>query len=278
MKDRAKDTPLENWGARLDEWKDGPYYYAHLSDAVRLAVLYKKGGVYFDTDVVIVNSMDNVKNAVAWEREDSICNAVMAFDKQNPYLHDVLRRFNDNYNKNEWGANGPELLTKIYRDKYSTGQSDSVHVLKRSAFYIIKWTDVTSAFKNQRKSEQQRDLQIIKNKSFAVHLWNSRSHDLVVYPESLVAQLYTQNCVMCNPLSARSFDAASPSKTHEASKQEQTPQEQQPVSEEPVGTTASDDVEPASNENNENNENKEQTQAATEKKPISFGEPNVIPW
>jgi hypothetical protein len=62
MRERAKGTPLEDWASKLAEWRDGPYYYAHLSDAARLLVLHKEGGVYFDTDVVFVKPMDGVRN------------------------------------------------------------------------------------------------------------------------------------------------------------------------------------------------------------------------
>ncbi len=64
LKERAVGTPLKPWADRLEDWHAGPYYYAHLSDALRLVVLYNEGGVYFDTDVVFVNNMDNVHNGL----------------------------------------------------------------------------------------------------------------------------------------------------------------------------------------------------------------------
>ena len=38
------DTPAAPWLDRLDEWRRGPYYYSHSTDAVRLALLFRLGG------------------------------------------------------------------------------------------------------------------------------------------------------------------------------------------------------------------------------------------
>lgn len=198
MKNRAAGTPLEYWSANLEKWHDGPFYYAHLSDAARLLVLYKEGGVYFDTDVVFVNSMDSVKNVVGWERSDSLCNALMAFDSRNPYLEEVLRQFNDHYVMDDWAGNGPVLLTKVYDGKFKN--SDQIHALEKAAFYLISWDDVHRYFDKQSARDIDRDLQILRQKAYVVHFWNSRSHDLVVHPESLMARMFTSYCVHCNPI------------------------------------------------------------------------------
>jgi len=199
VKDRSKDTPLADWGSKLEQWHDGPFYYAHLSDAVRLLVLYNEGGVYFDTDVVFVNPMDSVKNAVGWERPDSLCNAMMTFERRNPYLHEVLRVFNDQYQQDDWAANGPVLLTKVYEGQFKN--SDQVNALEKAAFYLISWTEVQRYFDVASDRDIKRDLQILNHKAYAVHFWNSRSHDLVVQPKSLMARLFTEYCVYCNPIS-----------------------------------------------------------------------------
>lgn len=46
-------TPAAPWLEQLTDWQDGPYFYSHVTDVVRLALLYKEGGVYLDTDVIV---------------------------------------------------------------------------------------------------------------------------------------------------------------------------------------------------------------------------------
>ena len=48
-------TPAAPWLERLDEWRRGPYFYSHVTDAVRLALLFRVGGVYLDTDVIVTS-------------------------------------------------------------------------------------------------------------------------------------------------------------------------------------------------------------------------------
>lgn len=50
-------TPAAPWLARLDEWRRGPYFYSHVTDAVRLALLFRVGGVYLDTDVLLARPL-----------------------------------------------------------------------------------------------------------------------------------------------------------------------------------------------------------------------------
>jgi hypothetical protein len=97
----AQGTPMAAWAIRLNEWKSGPFYYAHLADALRLLTLYRYGGVYFDTDVIFFKSMVGLENVVGLEdaasdkgvaMRDKICNAVMKvnFPRNTINVHSFL--------------------------------------------------------------------------------------------------------------------------------------------------------------------------------------------
>jgi hypothetical protein len=137
--------------------------------------------------------------AVGWERPDSLCNAMMAFDKENPYIGEVLHRFNTKYVKDDWAANGPVLLTQVYNEKFR--DSDQVNAFEKAAFYLISWVEVQHYFDKESEQDVARDMNILKQKAYVVHFWNSRSHDLLVHPQSLMAKMFTLYCVYCNPIS-----------------------------------------------------------------------------
>ena len=39
-----RGTPAARWLSRLAEWRNGRYFYSHLTDALRLALLFREGG------------------------------------------------------------------------------------------------------------------------------------------------------------------------------------------------------------------------------------------
>eukprot|EP00958_Prasinococcus_capsulatus_P000929 scaffold84_cov388-Prasinococcus_capsulatus_cf.AAC.5 len=75
------------WYLNIEEWKEGPYFFSHITEIIRLATLYKYGGVYLDTDVVVMKELDFLRNCVGTELsgehgEAKVLNgAVLMFDK-----------------------------------------------------------------------------------------------------------------------------------------------------------------------------------------------------
>lgn len=71
--------------------------YAFVSDYVRLAVLYKYGGVYFDTDVEVISSFDEFLNQEAFcgfESEGRLGTCVLGSVPNNI----IIKKFLDHYN------------------------------------------------------------------------------------------------------------------------------------------------------------------------------------
>lgn len=110
---------------------EGRHRFVHLADALRLCVLWHHGGIYLDTDVVVLRSLSGLKNTVGEEYlgqgEHSISNAVMAFDAHHPFVWAAMADFARGFVKfrNEsfpelirsgaWGQNGPKLLQRVMR-------------------------------------------------------------------------------------------------------------------------------------------------------------------
>ena len=72
--------------------------WAFVSDYVRLWALYHFGGVYLDTDVEVVKSLDGFLNNVAltgYESKDSPITAVMGCEQGNPIFKYLLSYYDD---------------------------------------------------------------------------------------------------------------------------------------------------------------------------------------
>lgn len=72
--------------------------YAFVTDYVRLYVLYTYGGVYMDTDVEVTRSLDRFLSDEAFsgfEKKDSVPTGIMASEKGNKVIKDLLSDYDD---------------------------------------------------------------------------------------------------------------------------------------------------------------------------------------
>lgn len=68
--------------------------WAHVSDYIRIKVLYEHGGIYFDTDVSVVKSLDpflSEKAFVGMQNEEYVEPAILGSEPKNELLGDILR-------------------------------------------------------------------------------------------------------------------------------------------------------------------------------------------
>ncbi|KAH7966890.1 hypothetical protein HPB49_020328 [Dermacentor silvarum] len=66
LTDTFSNTPLDSWH-RSRNWTEGPYRIEHLSDGIRLAVLWKHGGIYLDLDIIVLKELSELSNSVMFE-------------------------------------------------------------------------------------------------------------------------------------------------------------------------------------------------------------------
>ncbi|CAO2813600.1 unnamed protein product [Amaranthus hypochondriacus] len=118
-------TPAQNWLERLINGGIDPGKIPitqNLSNLLRIVVLYKYGGVYFDSDMIILKSVYGLRNCIGIQELDqqtnewiSVNNAVLIFDKNHPLLFRFLDEFNSSFNGNLWGHNGPFMATRVIK-------------------------------------------------------------------------------------------------------------------------------------------------------------------
>ena len=126
-------TPLLSWQEKAS-LRNGKFYKADLSDAVRTAVMWKFGGVYYDLDMISVQSVASVPvNSIGQQLagEDRrgkvpfLNGAAMVFEPQHPFMSRVLEAFNEKWNPARFGSVGPDLLWDIYKTMRAEGELGS---------------------------------------------------------------------------------------------------------------------------------------------------------
>ncbi|CAL4068730.1 unnamed protein product, partial [Meganyctiphanes norvegica] len=153
---------------------------SHLSDLLRLGLLWKVGGMYTDTDTVCLRSVAGLTNVVGLGASNHVAPAIMHFDPYHPFLKRCM-----------------EILLNIYHPKYyitavkaveqETWHSCNVtvnkldtlpfaqpnpcpgfKVLPPKAFYPINWV---LRFETFRPGARKRYLKIF-NDSYVFHIAN----------------------------------------------------------------------------------------------------------
>ncbi|XP_010632805.1 lactosylceramide 4-alpha-galactosyltransferase, partial [Fukomys damarensis] len=116
-----RGTPLAPWhAAARGRWE--PYLLPVISDAARLALLWKFGGVYLDTDFIVLRGLGHLSNALGTQSRYVLNGAFLAFERQHEFLALCMRDFVAQYNGWVWGHQGPQLLTRVFK-KWSSSSA-----------------------------------------------------------------------------------------------------------------------------------------------------------
>lgn len=209
-----KNTNAEPWFNRLKKGNIDTGEVSlgqNLSNLLRLSLLYKYGGVYIDTDIIVLKSFNSLRNVIGaqsinletknWSR---LNNAVLVFDKKHPLLFKFIQEFVLTFDGNKWGHNGPYLVSRVVA-RVTGRPGFNFTVLPPSAFYPVDWSRIRSLFEgpggggNGVHSEWLNDkLEQIRGQSYAVHLWNRQSREIRVEEGSIVDHIVSDCCIFCN--------------------------------------------------------------------------------
>lgn len=192
-----RGTPLAAWySASQQRWE--PYLLPVLSDACRLALMWKFGGIYLDTDFIVLRSLRNLTNVLGTQSRYVLNGAFLAFERHHEFVALCMRDFVAHYNRWIWGHQGPQLLTRVFKKWCSIRSlADSracrgVATLPSEAFYPIPWQDWKRYFEDIRPEE----LTSLLHATYAVHVWNKKSQGtrLEATSKALLAQLHARYC------------------------------------------------------------------------------------
>lgn len=197
LQELFQDTPLAAWYLKARRsWE--PYLLPVLSDASRIALLWKFGGIYLDTDFIVLKSLRNLTNMMGIESQYLINGAFLAFERKHEFLALCIQDFVAKYNGWIWGHQGPQLITRVFKKWCSIRSLKESHscrgvtALPSEAFYPIPWQNWRKYFEDISSEELAR----LTNATYAVHVWNHKSQGTHLEATSgvLLAQLHARYC------------------------------------------------------------------------------------
>lgn len=204
-----KNTPAEDWINRIRSGDRDPGEVPlaqNLSNLIRLAVVYKYGGIYLDTDFIVLKDISGIRNSIGAQSVDTngnwtrLNNAVLIFNKNHSLVYKFIEEFAMNYNGNVWGHNGPYLVSRVVSKVMETRGINDFMILPPMTFYPVDWIRVAGFFTqpSNRASAKWVDAKVqqLRRESFGMHLWNSRTKRLEIEEGSIVGRLISDHCVV----------------------------------------------------------------------------------
>ncbi|XP_065295070.1 lactosylceramide 4-alpha-galactosyltransferase-like [Dermacentor albipictus] len=152
----------------------------HLSDFLRYIVLWKHGGIYLDSDLIVTKSLKGIRNAVFYQcrkKRDAVANGILFFEKRHPVLAAIIDRCARVYDPVNRITCGPALMSSLPLD---TEFSRRISFFNESVFFPVRWQNWTDLFQPEKAPVVLR----ATNVSYGVHLWNHLSENTRVVPGS----------------------------------------------------------------------------------------------
>ncbi|CAH2980079.1 unnamed protein product [Chilo suppressalis] len=194
--DYARGTPLENMVA-ASPYKKSKWRIEHSSDVLRYLTLFKYGGVYMDSDVVVVKSLDSLgSNFAGRESEKWVAAGVLSFSRDDlgrQIANATIEDFRKNYRPKVWGNNGPGVITRVLKQmckakgkEWNRG-CNGFTVYEPEVFYPVFYKQNKMYFKAGAKIPNRR-------KTYVHHLWNALTRKYKVQKNSPYDILAKEHC------------------------------------------------------------------------------------
>ncbi|XP_068237640.1 lactosylceramide 4-alpha-galactosyltransferase-like isoform X2 [Palaemon carinicauda] len=172
------ETPL--WELfNSDKWLRGTSWAKiNLSDMLRVALVWKWGGIYADTDSICIRNTSNLTEAVGMAANTRISNAILIGPPRHKVFWMLMKDIQKNFRGDIWGENGPQAITRVMNELCKTNNfieiaksgkgCANMRVLPIESFYPIPYQH------HMKYTEDRKETEFAKlfNSSYTLHFWN----------------------------------------------------------------------------------------------------------
>jgi hypothetical protein len=192
-----EQTPLLEWWLSGNVTSHPTHKTGHLSDAVRLALLYKYGGFYSDLDTITLRNLQPLSKYPAslgylYETFDSIGNGFLHFRSGHELLLLAMQVFKKDYNPNLWSSNGPLLMYKVIRD-YCQMEYDEIFMKLKKSMRFFRQRDRLDYLIEKKKllslnnlMNNEIETQIAKLELRIRKQNREQSCEVIIYPKEFI--------------------------------------------------------------------------------------------
>ena len=213
-------TPILPW-IRIPAHREKANF---ISDALRLALVWRGGGVYLDFDAIVLRPVDGLRNVLARELKHGMVNgAILPFDRGHPLLRLLMTLFPRRVHLDGYTSGGPALQShgmNLYRallpskstheDVPPPGrgmveeEEGMLHVYQPPAFFANAWMDADNSLYWLPEHFPAALYEQTKAEQYIFHIWKQMlgatldSTSNYVHLRSFMGRLFLDNCrVLC---------------------------------------------------------------------------------
>jgi hypothetical protein len=164
LKDASEIAPADS--LQRFHYKGKPNL-AHFSDYFRYLMFRETEYIWVDTDMLLLAPITVAleRTLLARESSNSINNAIIRLDNKGPELGRMISETEALMDRDQhWGATGPRLLTKLFRDSPIMR-----NVFETRLFFPIPHDDFWKPF----LPEFREECEAARTGAFTLHLWNN---------------------------------------------------------------------------------------------------------
>ena len=150
--------------------------WAFVADYVRLYALYNEGGIYLDTDMLILKPLDPLLHHscfLGFEEPGYVNCAIAGAVPRHPYIEEMLQRYESRSFDTTRIIGIPKMCSDALTEKGLTSEDVfqevfGVHIYPTDYFYPYPFR----IHIQQKDLLQKNFMSYVTSRSYAVHLWN----------------------------------------------------------------------------------------------------------
>ncbi len=145
-----------------------------------MALLYKHGGIYFDTDVICLRSVENLCNCLAYQSKTELNDAFLSFEKGHLFPWKAMQYHADHFDpERDPIFYGPKLITEVYKQYLLIKRQQrppAVEAMPVRTIYLFLFGEGDLLYK---KAGINPTLEKELDSASAVHLWRYGKRSLL---------------------------------------------------------------------------------------------------
>lgn len=182
-------TSFQNW-YNAGQWRQSPHEAIHLSDYIRLLTLQKGGGLYLDTDMLTLRTLegDKFRNCLSYDSTEMavVSNGVMHMEVGHWLITELMRLLAEEYDPTEMVFHGCQAVSSVMHSSCGVQQGDpksnsckDIHLLPSRLFFPIERPFSGMLDETMANSTLGNGMLSRLKKSYGIHLWHAVGNDPV---------------------------------------------------------------------------------------------------